>query len=79
MNVETTYAKCHCYLCGGSIEFPSEGDGQRVNCPHCGRETVLVIRNGDHPLSEELSVPTVSTPAKPSFDDLTIHDFTPRL
>ena len=49
MNIETTFAKCHCHLCGGGIEFPSEGADQWITCPHCGRETVLVI-----PTSEPL-------------------------
>jgi Zn finger protein HypA/HybF involved in hydrogenase expression len=43
MNAEPIFAKCHCHLCGGSIEFPIEGADTWVTCPHCGRETALVI------------------------------------
>jgi hypothetical protein len=35
------YSKCRCQNCGGHIEFPTEGAGQTVNCPHCGWATVL--------------------------------------
>ncbi len=35
------YAKCSCQHCGGHIEFPTEGAGQIVKCPHCGSDTVL--------------------------------------
>ena len=35
------YLKCSCSQCGGHIEFPAEGVGRAVNCPHCGLKTVL--------------------------------------
>jgi hypothetical protein len=35
------YAKCVCQHCGGHIEFPSEGAGRTVPCPHCQWPTVL--------------------------------------
>jgi len=37
------YAKCNCQRCGQGIEFPVAGDGQDVTCPHCGRETTLIV------------------------------------
>lgn len=43
MNTETSFVKCHCHYCGGGIEFPTEGAQQWIDCPHCGKETVLVI------------------------------------
>ncbi|MGP8198847.1 MAG: FxLYD domain-containing protein [Limisphaerales bacterium] len=36
------YSKCVCQHCGGSIEFPSEGVGNTVPCPHCKWPTLLV-------------------------------------
>jgi hypothetical protein len=37
-----SYSKCHCKNCGGRIEFPSEGAGRTVPCPHCNWPTLLV-------------------------------------
>jgi hypothetical protein len=37
----TTEARCSCQHCDGHIEFPSEMDGQAINCPHCTSPTVL--------------------------------------
>src|ERR1041384_3550948 len=31
-----------CERCGQHIEFPENGVGMRVPCPHCGSDTVLV-------------------------------------
>lgn len=36
-------SKCDCQHCGEHIAFPSEAAGQDVACPHCGRETTLVL------------------------------------
>src|SRR5438105_12799302 len=41
MSIEK-YLKCSCRKCGGHIEFPSEGIGMVVDCPHCGQTTRLV-------------------------------------
>ena len=37
----TSYLKSICESCGGRIEFPEEGVGQSVLCPHCQMTTVL--------------------------------------
>lgn len=37
------YLKCDCSRCGGRIEFPPDGVGTTVACPHCGLETELTI------------------------------------
>jgi len=37
------YSKCRCKNCGGPIEFPSEGAGSTVACPHCNWPTVLAV------------------------------------
>ncbi len=35
------HSKCSCKQCGGHIEFPSEGAGMWIRCPHCGEKTQL--------------------------------------
>lgn len=37
------YAKCSCTNCGGHIEFPSEGAGRTIPCPHCHFPTLLEL------------------------------------
>jgi hypothetical protein len=36
-----SYSKGVCQHCGGHIEFPTEGAGQTIPCPHCKWNTVL--------------------------------------
>jgi hypothetical protein len=38
-----SYSKCVCQHCGGHIEFPTEGAGQTISCPHCQWQTPLTI------------------------------------
>ena len=47
---ETKFLKCACESCGGRIEFPADGIGSTVVCPHCGWHTEL-----------KLETPTVET------------------
>ena len=35
------FAKCACQHCGGHIEFPVQGIGRKISCPHCGQQTLL--------------------------------------
>lgn len=44
--MQQLFLKCSCNQCGGHIEFPPEGVGQSISCPHCGEQTELV-QNGD--------------------------------
>jgi hypothetical protein len=52
------FLTCPCNNCSGHIEFPADGVGQTVPCPHCGLDTVLfrpavagaVNREGSEPL-----------------------------
>lgn len=37
------YAQCACEYCGNSIRFQKSYDGQKVECPHCGRAIVLGV------------------------------------
>lgn len=38
---EAQFSLCSCQHCGQNIEFPSEGAGMLVACPHCSSETIL--------------------------------------
>src|SRR5207249_1091109 len=38
---EPKYIKCSCQKCGGHIQFPAEGTGLTVACPHCGQKPTL--------------------------------------
>ena len=40
---ETKYLKCYCDHCVGRIEFPAEGIGATIPCPHCGKPTELAL------------------------------------
>ena len=40
MNMEN-HSTCKCSSCSGKIEFPSEGVGMEVECPHCHQPTIL--------------------------------------
>ena len=35
------FLKCPCGHCGNHLEFPREGVGLSVTCPHCSTETTL--------------------------------------
>lgn len=43
------YFKCACQKCGRHIEFPSHGAGVTIDCPHCGKKTVLGVGTADAP------------------------------
>ena len=38
---QTGFLKCPCRQCGGPIEFPPQGIGLTIDCPHCGQKTLL--------------------------------------
>lgn len=38
-----SFAKCACQHCGGHIEFPIQGAGQNICCPHCDQPTLLIL------------------------------------
>lgn len=40
---ETGYFLNHCQSCGGGIEFPINGVGEQVECPHCHQSITLVF------------------------------------
>jgi hypothetical protein len=43
MSQPQIFAKCACQHCGGRIEFPINGAGQKICCPHCEKPTVLFL------------------------------------
>lgn len=56
MNAELL-AKCSCSQCGNHLEFPLEGAGAIIACPHCGQQTQLTLEappQSDKPSAAEL-------------------------
>ncbi len=39
----TKYLKGECQTCGGHLEFPAEVAGLTADCPHCGKQTDLLL------------------------------------
>lgn len=37
---------CSCNVCEGHLQFDGQHAGERVNCPHCGMETLLYVPQG---------------------------------
>ena len=54
-------AKCSCSHCGTHLEFPLEGAGTIINCPHCGKPTELTLSAPPSPAPEGLSVGELMT------------------
>ncbi len=48
-NIETTFIPTFCPFCSGKIEFPDYGIGERIQCPHCGKEIILACRMSEAP------------------------------
>jgi DNA-directed RNA polymerase subunit RPC12/RpoP len=59
-----TLVKCKCQHCNQSIEFDSDGAGQKIACPNCGMETLLFIP------AKPIAPPTAphATPPQPKGD-----------
>ena len=57
------FQKCACQNCGDSIEFPAQGVGLSIDCPHCNQRTLLT-GNVESPLPET-SEETPSAPPVP--------------
>jgi len=56
---ESEHLKCPCQACGGFIEFPAQGIGLAVECPHCQQTTTLVAADE----AENASIEQIETPA----------------
>jgi hypothetical protein len=65
---EPNHLKCPCQHCGGSIEFPADGLGQAVTCPHCASETSLLIASASETAGGSDTVADPSTSTDASFD-----------
>lgn len=40
---QNKFLKCACASCGGHIEFPADGIGSTIACPHCGADMELML------------------------------------
>src|SRR5947199_349413 len=49
-----------CESCGGHIEFPAEGIGMSVSCPHCGQMTALLEDLGPREMDQAISASDLS-------------------
>ena len=47
--MNTKSAKCSCSHCDGHLEFDTAYAGERIACPHCGKETLLYIPVTENP------------------------------
>src|SRR5262245_44072627 len=41
---DSGHLRMECSVCGGGIEFPRDGVGQLIPCPHCGNDIELQNR-----------------------------------
>lgn len=58
--------KCLCNHCSAYLEFESSEAGKRVDCPHCGMETLLYVPQASPPQPPQ-ATPSLPTPIpKPS-------------
>jgi DNA-directed RNA polymerase subunit RPC12/RpoP len=57
------FLKCPCQNCGEAIEFPAQGVGLSVQCPHCSQKTVLT---GPAPTAAVVAPAIPTTAAPPS-------------
>jgi DNA-directed RNA polymerase subunit RPC12/RpoP len=55
------WAVCTCNTCSGHLEFDASNAGTTVQCPHCGRDTLLIVPEVPLPSPPEPEEP----PAKP--------------
>ncbi len=56
-------AKCSCSHCDGHLEFDATYAGERVACPHCGKETLLYIPGTANPPPIPSPAPAGAPPA----------------
>jgi uncharacterized tellurite resistance protein B-like protein len=74
------FIKCNCLHCGQNIEYPSEGTGETVPCPTCGKPVTLTpaiqSQTNDESQSDKtlLQEVTIQEAIKPK--SATPHDYT---
>jgi hypothetical protein len=65
-SVPETYSKCACTNCGGHIEFPTQGAGATIPCPHCAWPTTLTLPQTAKPSRDLHGTPAVADAAQQS-------------
>ena len=74
---EQKFLKAACEQCGENIEFPAEGIGMVITCPHCQKRTVLRVAGAPPPptpaparevrsVSTSAAPPTIPPPVPPA-------------
>jgi hypothetical protein len=58
--------KCSCNNCSGHLQFERQHAGQRVDCPHCGMETLLYVPQGVPPVTPP-PPPITTAEGEPAF------------
>jgi Zn-dependent protease with chaperone function len=58
---EPGYFTGACEKCGGHIEFPAEGIGLSISCPHCAQETALLEEIGEREADGSISASELSS------------------
>ena len=64
--MNSTLAKCSCSHCDGHLEFDTAYAGERIACPHCGKETLLYIPGTAGPPPASSATPSPANPAAPA-------------
>lgn len=55
---QSNLVTCACNNCSEHLQFELQQAGQRIDCPHCGMETLLFVPHGPRP-----AAPPVHSPA----------------
>ena len=53
---EVNYIKASCPHCAGTIEFPEQGVGETIDCPHCSTKFELALPKSSHETSRKPSI-----------------------
>jgi uncharacterized paraquat-inducible protein A len=53
---EVNYIKASCPHCEGTIEFPEQGVGETIYCPHCSTKIELALPESSHATGREPSI-----------------------
>lgn len=73
---QSSFFKCPCQHCSGPIEFPPHGVGLMIDCPHCGKKTVLTAAAASAPAA--VPVPKPKPDPAPASDGFTLPASTSR-
>jgi hypothetical protein len=74
---DLNFLRCNCESCGSPIEFPTQGVGLKIDCPHCGHETLLSASAAalaiDLPRPSEAAIETSSASSESALASPTVH------